>query len=859
LKGDGVLQPALVIGLGNHGLGILKRLRRELFEQFGTHDALPHVRLLYLDTDPDALQMATGGHPDSALRSAEVLLTRLHRPSHYLKPGLDGQQRLVSWLNPKLLFRMPRQQTSAGLRALGRLAFVDNFRAILRRLQNELESCCSADILQLAANRTGLGVHISTPRVYVATSLAGGTGGGMFLDLAYALRYILKRLGYGHADTVGVFLLPDVDKSTAPTPGLANAFAAMTELNHFAAPNSVFQARYEASDQTAPMSITEVGPPYQRCVLLPLPERRGAGGWPEPPSDNPGNLEPPAAGPLGLAGHFLLTELATPLGLAAQKARGTVPGPPLYQTVGMYRLLWPRRQMVQQAARDLCKRLVQRWMNKDAKPLRESVQRWVEAQWTEQGLTADQLILRLQEDCERTLGQPPENLFSGILAALAPLTPPTGKAAGTASEQPFQPAVVLEAMEELEKLVGIPDECKPSGPTLSEHSQSTLEQAVRQASEKVADECDQRLAELLVRLIEEPAFRLAGAEEAVRQFNTAVEKALDHQEHLGKELHARAVALYQRIHTLLGTAGQVTNTSRQTPLSKKVITQANALVSELLSLIRSYPKCRYQSLVLHNLTSMYVSLRGLLSEQMREIGFCRQRLSELADLFAAGSPTDLVPAAGRCLFASDCNSLRAAVAQLVNSLGAADMQLLDQRIQGLLQKQWRALVHICTASSLVIRNVAPAMQQETEAFLIDRQAGANVADMFLAQPRGKTAGEEAAGALRQELVKTFDQAETALPVTTGREVCILALPPGQGEQAFREATKEALPDVPFAEAASTDEILFYREQVGFTLTDLKQLGSAGREAYHQMTRREQYLPHSRADITDWRAAPATGT
>jgi serine/threonine protein kinase len=858
LKGDGVLQPALVIGLGNHGLAILKRLRRELFEHFGTHDALPHVRLLYLDTDPDALQTAIGGNPESALRSAEVLLARLHRPSHYLKPGLDGQQKLVSWLNPKLLYRMPRQQTSAGLRGLGRLAFVDNFRGILRRLHHELEACCSPEILQLAAGRTGLGIHSSTPRVYVATSLAGGTGGGMFLDLAYAVRYLLKRLGYGQAETVGVFLLPDVEKSTAPTPGLANAFAALTELNHFAAPNSVFQARYETMDQSATMSITEVGPPYQRCVLLPLPERRGAGGWTEPPGNGSGPPEPPAAGPLGLAGHFLLAELATPLGLAAQNARGTAPSVPTYQTVGMYRLLWPRRQMVQQAARDLCKRLVQRWMSKDAKPLRESVQRWVEAQWSEQGLTADQLILRLQEDCERTLGQPPETIFAGVLAALTPLTPPSGKAAATAPEQPFKPAVVLEVMEELEKLVGIPEACKPSGPTLSD-SLSTMEQAVHQASESVADECDQHLAELLVRLIEEPAFRLAGAEEAIRQFNAAVEKALDHQEHLGKELHVRSVALYQRIQALLGTAGQVTSTSRKTPVSKKAHAQTNALVSELLSLVRSYPKCRYQSLVLQNLAGLYVSLRGLLSEQMREIGFCRQRLSELADLFTPGSTADLVPAAGRCLFASDCDSLRAAVTQLVNGISPADLQALDQRVQRLLQRQWRALVHICTASSSVIRNVAPAMQQETEAFLIEGQAGANVADLFLEQPRDKSAGEDAAGALQQDLVKIFDQAETALAITAGHEVCLLALPSGPGEQAFLDATKEALPDVSFATAASTDEILFYREQVGFALTDLKQLGPAGREAYHQMTRREQYLPHSRADITDWRAAPVTGS
>ena len=40
---------------------------------------------------------------------------------------------------------------------------------------------------------------------------------------------------------------------------MANTFAALTELNHFAAPNAVFQARYETADQKTPVTITEVG------------------------------------------------------------------------------------------------------------------------------------------------------------------------------------------------------------------------------------------------------------------------------------------------------------------------------------------------------------------------------------------------------------------------------------------------------------------------------------------------------------------------------------------------------------------------------------------------------------------------
>jgi hypothetical protein len=525
----------------------------------------------------------------------------------------------------------------------------------------------------------------------------------------------------------------------------------------------------------------------------------------------------------------------------------------------MYRLLWPRRQLLQQASRELCKRLLQRWMSKDAKPLRDSIQPWAEAQWNEQGLSADQLILRLQEECERILGEAPEVQFYNVLAPLAVQDPedPAGK---DAPEPAFRPGAVMEALEQLERLLGIPEECRPTGPTLSEHAIGTLESAVCQAATKAASECEQRLAELLVRLIEEPAFRLAGAEEAVRQFNVAVEKALQHQEHLGKELQARAAVFYQRIHSLLGVAGQASSNSGKTPFKRGAAPEQAAVIKELFSILRSYPKCRYQSLVLNQLNGLYVSLRGLLSEQMREIGFCRQRLSELADLFSTSNgAVELVPAAGQCLFAGGATDLAKAVGQLVNTVNSADLQALDQQIQSMVRKQFRALVHVCTASSSVIRNVAPAMQDEAEAFLAERQADMNVTDMFRAQHKSTKSGDSSADAVKENLARTFDLADAKLAVSSGTEVCILAVPPGPGEETFRALAKMAVPDMALTPATASDEILFYRELVGFALTDLRQLGSPGREAYHQMTKRDQFSAHSRIDITDWRAVPVAGT
>src|SRR5438552_1957919 len=79
-----------------------------------------------------------------------VLLAPLNRPSHYLKPR-DSKPGLDKWLNPRMLYRIPRSQVTTGVRALGRLAFCDNYRTIARRLQMELDACVEPAAIQSAA------------------------------------------------------------------------------------------------------------------------------------------------------------------------------------------------------------------------------------------------------------------------------------------------------------------------------------------------------------------------------------------------------------------------------------------------------------------------------------------------------------------------------------------------------------------------------------------------------------------------------------------------------------------------------------------------------------------------------------
>ena len=105
--------------------------------------------------------------------------------------------------------------TAGGMRPLGRLAFIDNYRQIAQRLRDELKACLEPDNLAAASSQTGLSLRTNRPRVYIVTGLGGGTGSGMFIDLAYAVRAQLRQLGYPQPDIVGLMLLPPIDKTTS--------------------------------------------------------------------------------------------------------------------------------------------------------------------------------------------------------------------------------------------------------------------------------------------------------------------------------------------------------------------------------------------------------------------------------------------------------------------------------------------------------------------------------------------------------------------------------------------------------------------------------------------------------------------
>ena len=273
-------------------------------------------------------------------------------------------------------------------------------------------------------------------------------------------------------------------------------------------------------------------------------------------------------------------------------------------------------------------------------------------------------------------------------------------------------------------------------------------------------------------------------------------------------------------------------------------------------MLRSFARCRYQALVLQQAMTLCVGLRGQLSDQLREVGFCRQRLSELLGLLSdakTGPNMARVPSkVGRSLIPPGCKNLDDAVRQVEKGIGPDDLLALDEKIQPVVRRQSRALVQVCMGASQAVRALMPLMQHEAESFLGARLANADVVQMYLGQHVKD--GEVNMDKLHDDLRGLFVGAVPDLTgVASKHEMCMLALPPGPAEEQFRTVVEEALPDHDLVAIPSADEIVFYREQSQVPLATLKQLGPQAQESYRQMMSIENFTPHTRIDVEDWRA------
>jgi len=335
----------LVIGLGGTGHRVLIRLKAALRAVDPERAARFH--LLALDTDREALSVPdpTTGWPLS-LEEGEELLILDQVPLEGLRRRL-GQHPIIARRFPDLprLTASTLRRGARQLRLLGALSLVWHFPRVQRAVHHRIWS--------IADRRT----EAAPPElnVILVTSLAGGTGSGIFLDVAYLVRHELQGVGdlNQRATMILMAVGPGAFHDAIGPNMIPNCVASLLELNHWMQ-HGGFRMEYPGG-----IEVEVDQPPFDRVFYIDAVDEAGRT-WP--------NLEALcdllveailvlAASPLGVAGEGVIANLEVALGQRTHEGYGTFMG-----SVGVASIRLPVSVLIERLAAERAERDLRRWL-----------------------------------------------------------------------------------------------------------------------------------------------------------------------------------------------------------------------------------------------------------------------------------------------------------------------------------------------------------------------------------------------------------------------------------------------------------------------------------------------------------------
>jgi serine/threonine protein kinase len=815
------LRPTLVVGIGGLARAALRRLRQQLEGRFGELETMPIFRMLLVDTDRAELRLARQGEAEEALTSSETLLTPLHAPEHY-----RGQAKtLLRWIDRRWLYGIPRSLLTEGLRPLGRLALVDNAETVRSWIREALAAITNPEAIRAATAAAGLPLREESPRVFVVASITGGTGGGMLVSMAYAIRQVLADLGLPAEGLCGLLAYASSPKPSEQEMARINAYATLSELNHFSRPDALYPGDPD-------YGLVPFGPsqaPFDDCYLVHLGDQL--------------NKDESAAA-AGVLAEYLRLDLS-PAGGAFldqyRQATRTDPGDnaPL-RSFGLFRISSPGKRLLEQAAGLLGRRLVDRWLSGAGEAEIEDLQSEAQDRASSLGLEEKALIQRFHAAATGVLGERPDTYFAKLVGLAAPepsVTPAGDSAPAPRSTPPGDPTRQLLA--KIDAVLGT----GPDPKDLSELIPTALESSLRGKVKELAIELGRKIVEWLLDLVETPGQRLKSADGAAAALSQHLIAAADGARSQLSHLRAQRLGLRQQFVT--GTPGG--SGIRWLGLGRA---PGDAPVANRKFL--DYCTLRLNEIALENAVAALNNVYGQLANFAQDLVLCRQNLGQITASLRAPSVTPASPRPTAPflleLLPGQAANLDAAAMALINSLPADFLNQFDESFQTEVLNHKGGLWSLVAGDSDPMRRAArespdsvaywdlvarygDAVTGLKEA-LLARSRGvirrvlqeSNAAQLFL-DARG---GPSQAGPV---LLAHVLAAAPRLKVPGGWEHLVLALPRGQAGDALRELIRKEYLEVPTTVLPSADEVVLCFEAAHYPLQRVAE-AVAGRETAH---------------------------
>ena len=228
--------PTILIGLGGTGKEVLLRIRRQFVEKYGSLDDFPITSYLYIDTDnAPAEESGTARERDYLIneidfKPSEKVFNPVN-PSDYIH-RINDVPHIKEWLNTTgEIGKLGTMNTGAGqIRPAARLALFHNYDEIVYKLTSAKSTITDSRSINIVKDKHNIkNVNTEKINVYVITSISGGTGSGMFLDLGFMIRHLFRN----QAISSSYIVLPKIYQGYGKERVFANGYAALMELEYY--------------------------------------------------------------------------------------------------------------------------------------------------------------------------------------------------------------------------------------------------------------------------------------------------------------------------------------------------------------------------------------------------------------------------------------------------------------------------------------------------------------------------------------------------------------------------------------------------------------------------------------------------
>lgn len=338
--------PTIIIGLGSSGYHIIKETQKFYFENFGSNKP-EHVEYLYIETYTGEKSFV----PDSDLDIKKVY-TSLADIELMVKEVKEYNEGAKDWLPPNEQL-VDAGAGAGGIRPCGRLALWgrnkegDNFRNIVGAI-NQAHT--------RVRSYTQDGDVDTQPVVFIVGTLVGGTASGMFIDMGYLVRKLIRNVRF----VFSLLLLPPIPISMRGEEyKYANAYGALKELDTYNKTN------YKYSEKLPDGSINEqIRGPFDYTQFISQDYEDGSPALQD------------VSGLVKMAGLFTFLNIS---GMYDKRRERIVDGRSNaiiynYGTFGMSAIQYPKGQIEENIACVLSNRLLEKWLdteNANGKPINE--------------------------------------------------------------------------------------------------------------------------------------------------------------------------------------------------------------------------------------------------------------------------------------------------------------------------------------------------------------------------------------------------------------------------------------------------------------------------------------------------------